>query len=290
MRRTIVSALFVLSSLTGISQEVHLTDSVIFIDDKPAAFFYKAVNNSVPRYNMEVYSLKGGLLINATVVKFNPPVQELKPFYYYEIAFPNEHDTASVYIEDEAFPLALAKLIASYKLITNDQVSAVALSKFKETYTGIPALTAKIKEMEDYLDETRHFSEQIKRDRTKPVKIVNDKIIMQDGVKIGTVREVESYNTNYTQTTYVSQNSNRGSVTVPGDGLRLSPVQKVMIFFVNGRQVDFENSNAYFDKSNLIEGSGKRLYDISKTKKITPGSYNDRVLKRVCYLIEEWAL
>lgn len=290
MKRTIVPVLFVLLALTGISQEVHLTDSVIFIDGKPAAFFYKAVNNSIPRYNMEVYSLKGDLLINATVVKFNPPVDELKPFYYYEIAFPGQQDTASVYIEDEAFPLVLAKLIASYKLIDTDQISTAALSKFKENYSGIPALTAKIKEMENYLDETRHFSEQIKRDRSKPVKIVNDKIIMQDGVKIGTVREIENYNTSYTQTTYVSQNSNRGAVTVPGDGFRPSPVQKIMIFFVNGRQVDFEKKNAYFDNSDLREGSGKGLYDISKTKKITPGSFTDRVLKRVCYLIEAWAL
>ena len=52
-------------------------------------------------------------------------------------------------------------------------------------YKGNELLQSKIKEFETYLNENRYLNEQVVRDRTKPVTIVNNKVIMQDGKKIG---------------------------------------------------------------------------------------------------------
>ncbi len=290
MKQLFIAVLSFVTATASFSQNIHLSDSVIYIDDKPVALYYKTVNESMPHYDMDIYSLKGNLLVQASVIKFNAPVAEFKPFYYYEIIFKDQQDTAAVYIEDEAFPIVFAKIMAAYKLIGNDKVSKAAVSKFKKTYPGFSLLDAKIKLFKDYLIETRRFDEQVIRDRSKPVTISHDRIIMQDGIKIGIIREEENliakdYNYSASQNSMATMiNSNTFTHT------RVDSKKKLIIYFTNGNKVDFERNYSDGEYSRQKEETGKSLYEISKTPKIVPGSFADQMLKKVCFLIEEYAL
>lgn len=288
MIRFLPVALFCLVTITVHSQNIQLSDSVIYIDDKPVALYNKSINKSILRYDMDVYNLKGSLLLQATVVKFNAPVAELKPFYYYEIVFTELQDTAAVYIEDEAFPIALAKIIAHYKLINNYKLDKSGVSKFKHNYPGFVNLDAKIKYFKDYLVETRRLKDQVVRDRTKPVIIYDDRIIIQDGVKIGTIREEENlitkdYFTGSPQYTNYSTTYNNVLTNV-------NVKKYFQAYFVNGSKVEFQKKYTEGQVSKQKEETGYSLYEISKPSTLTPNSFADQVLKRVCFLIEEYAL
>jgi len=287
-------------TITGslFAQDVRLNDSVIFINNKPVALYTKQLSKSPQRYNMEVYSFDDYLLIKAEVIKFDAPVDELKPFYYYELTFPPTADTFAMYIEDEAFPITLAKIIRDYGLINKNQLNKKNLSSFVSTYYGGPALTEKIRSFEDYLNETRYFNEQVKRDRTKPVTIINEHIIMQDGVRIGQVVAYPKYKE--TKLPVVSSASDTSGYGIPFAAVadyEISSANEIQILMDNGRRVD---DNRYFkswrwqERANKITSAKpvreRSLYDISKEANKNISANIDQLLMRVCYLIEDFVL
>jgi len=299
MKKIILFLSACLITVISFAQDVRLSDSVIFINDKPIALYSKELSKSTPRYNMEVYSFDDYVLIKAEVVKFNAPVAELKSFYYYELTFPPTTDTFAMYIEEEAFPLVLGKIIKDYGLIDKNELNKKNLARFIGQYYGGPALAAKIKSFEDYLVETRYFNEQEKRDRSKPVTIINDRIIMQDGVKIGLIIQVQ--NSDIKKQIYEP-------VTTVYDSSRIGVRQRILteevvttsnetqIQLYSGRRVDnlryYKNWSSERTKRAVPTktGSERSLYQVSKAANKRLGANTDYLLMKVCYLIEDYAL
>ncbi|MGB4845061.1 MAG: hypothetical protein WBP16_11390 [Ferruginibacter sp.] len=281
-----ISTLFVSTIFTVIlsAQDVRLNDSVIFINNKPIAFYAKELSNSTLRYNIEVYNANDYILIKAEVIKFNAPVPELKPFYYYELSFPPMADTFAIYIEDEAFPLVLAKIIRDYNLISNDQLNKKGVDRFIRSYEGGPALLAKIRSVEDYLNETRNLHEQVVRDRTKPVTIINDRIIMQDGIKIGTIRK-----TGEDPPIGKTAGTNQPPALTGQSEYNKAVANIYRIFLETERQASLYGQNYTGD---LRKGDlGYELYQLSRPKKNNGyGSVEDLILQRICLLIADYSL
>jgi hypothetical protein len=260
--------------------DVRLNDSVIFINNKPVALYDKEINNAAKRYSMGVYSFTDYVLIKAELLIFSAPVLELKPFYYYELTFPPTNDTLSVYIDEDLSGL-LAKLIRDYKLISNDELDKKGVKQLIAGYSGGPALVAKVKEMQDYLNETRQLDQQVVRDRTKPVKISKDKKIMQDGETIGsyinTTSERQVTNTTL-QTQFMESQSSFNKNVADGS----------IIYLENNNKA----SNSGYDyPDRLGKGEiGYKLYKLSMTKDMVPGSIEELMLIRICILIEDFRL
>lgn len=286
MKKITAILLSVFTSVVLFAQDIRLNDSVIFINNKPVALYTKEINNSPLHYNIEVYNFTYDLLIKAEVIKFENPVYELKPFYYYELTFPPAGDTFAIYIEEEAFPLVMGNFIRDYDLISKNKLNRKAVRDFKATYIGGPALLAKLNIYDDYLDRTRYYREQVKRDRTKPVTILNDRVIMQDGKRIGIITESKTYiNKDFYEYSPKNEKNNINSST--------SILNDTEIFLPSQRKVDFDNpKNIDYEhqQTKLREIIGKSLYVISKSKKTAIGSNTDLLLKKICYLIEEYAL
>lgn len=295
MKKNILCLLccFVASALPA--QEVRLNDSVIFINNKPVALYAKTLNNSPQRYNMEVYSFDDYVLIKAEVIEFTPPVGELNPFFYYELSFPPTGDTFDIYIEDEAFPLVLAKIINDYNLINKNELNKKNVARLISNYSGGPALAAKIKSVIDYLDETRHFKEQVLRDRTKPVTIINDRIIMQDGVKIGLIAAFEKSEVSNKPMSVVSDTTKFGTPIYEITDYEVATKTTVDIFFANGRKIDgFSYRHVSQSRSKKASANKskqtKSLYEVSKSKIKRISLYTDNLLMMVCFLIEDYSL
>lgn len=271
------------------AQDVRLNDSVIFINNKPVALYAKELNNSTPRYNMEVYSFDDYVLIKAEVIQFNAPLIDLEPFYYYEITFPPTADTFSIYIEEEAFPLVLAKIIRDYALINKNELNKKNITRFISHYYGGPALVAKIKSFENYLNETRHFNEQVKRDRTRPVTIINDKIIMQDGVKIGFFSYSETSRATDRPTSVIRDKSNYDIPFTIVEQNEIVYSRKNQAFLANGSEVYIGREYYdYWESRNIKKQIQSSLYEISKTKDLK--NAQESLLRHACFLIENYAL
>jgi hypothetical protein len=275
------------------AQDVRLNDSVIFINNKPVAQYAKTSGNSTPRYNMEVYSFDDYVLIKAEVIKFNAPVAQLKSFYYYELTFPPTADTFAIYLEEESFPLVLAKIIRDYDLINKNELNKKNVTRFIHEYYGGPALVAKVKSFEDYLNETRYFNEQEKRDRTKPVTIINDRVIMQDGVKIGLIAVNKNYQESKVPISVTRDTSNpRKPAVVAYDYITTSSTETA-ILFANGRKVENPDNYYRWNSGNFKKNGGStksNLYQISKEANKKIGNSSDEYLLYVCALIEDYAL
>jgi hypothetical protein len=220
-------------------------------------------------------------------MKYNAPVDNLKPFFYYQLIFPSVADTFLIYIEDEAFPLMLGKIIRDYKLINDSRINKNNVSNFKNHYPGGPALMAKVKTVEDYLNETRYYYEQVERDRTQPVTITNGGNVIQDNKTVGRVREIEIYGSNPRWDDMdLRSGYTKGFVPFVGESPRPKELE---ISLENSRIINLDQfSRKYFDGMRK-QDRGYKLYLASK-KNITPGSYEDHLLKRICYLIEDYAL
>ena len=282
MRTLLLSVLFS-SLLTGaFAQQIKLTDTVMYINDKATAYYFTELHKASQQYNVDVYSLADQYLIKAEVVKFTAPVRELKSFYYYELSFPSVPDTFMVTITDEAFPIVLAKMIRDYKLIFNDKISVHGLANLKAGYAGGTALQAKIQEQMNFLNGSRHFDEQVIRDRTKPVTIINDRVIMQDGKKIGTIQEIENL-------AVTNQTIQIQALGYESD-FNILKAYRALILFANGRRIDYNTEFSPLDMTLTKGQPGYTLYMNSRTKDIAPRSYKDQLLIRICYYIEDYAL
>jgi hypothetical protein len=281
MKKIITALLAVFFTTVLFAQEdVRLNDSVIFINNKPVALYDKQINNAAKRYSMGVYSFTDYVLMKAELLIFSAPVDELKPFYYYELTFPPTNDTISVYIEED-LSAALSKLIRDYKLISNDQLDKNGVKQLKAHYAGVPALAAKVKEMQDYLNDTRQLNQQVVRDRTKAVKITKEKKIIQDGEIIGsyvhTTTERQVTNTTL-QTQFLETQSSFNKNVADGS----------IIYLENNYKV---SSSGYSYPDRLGKGErGYKLYKASMSKDIVPGSIEELMLIRICILIEDFCL
>jgi hypothetical protein len=289
----LLSILILGVSSVGFTQDVQLANATIYFDNKPVALYTTSISKNLPRYNVEVSTLNGMPVIKAEVIEFAAPVTELKPFYYYELQFPTINERFSIYYEGEAFPMALAKLMAEYKLIAGDAIDTAAVKHFKETYEGRFALMARIFKMIDYLNLTRNFDDQVSRDRTKPVTILNERVIMQDGVQIGTINT----NTNYKETsipiyapiqvatfgkpvvnqTYVADHVITGST-------------ETEIHISNGHNLDIRHIRNDFSSVSKNSGTGYHLFQISQKDNYPLGSGSEDLLHWICFLIEDYDL
>jgi hypothetical protein len=169
------------------AQNATLNDSVIYIDNTPVAYYVKDLNETDLHYDVYIISLDKKMLLAAKVVKFEAPVKQLKSFYYYNIIMHSTKDTFAIYHKGQAFTQELAELIQKYNLIQNNSINEKNWYNFKYSYGGNAVLKLKIREYENFLNERNFFNEQVLRDRSKPVTIVDDKIIMQDNKKIGLI-------------------------------------------------------------------------------------------------------
>lgn len=297
MKLFLTTLLICLAAPALYAQDLRLNDSVIFINNKPIALYAKELSNSPQRYNMEVYSFSDYVLIKAEVIKFNAPVAELKPFYYYELTFPPTADTFAIYIEEEAFPLVLAKIIRDYNLISKNELIPKNVSRFISHYYGGPALLAKIRSFEDHLNETRYFNEQVVRDRSKPVTIINDRVIMQDGVKIGLITENKNFTVTNRPAGIAVDKSSYGQTIVSVTDQVINTSTETVILLYNGRRVDnlrYYTAWSREDPKNKTAQSTiaaeKNLYQVSKAANKNIGNYTDQLLMRVCFLIEDYSL
>ncbi len=295
MKKYILSIFIIISGLVSFAQDINLTDSVIYFDNKPVAYYVKELNQSNPHYDIYIISLDMKLLIAAKVVKFDAPVRELKPFYYYDIIFEDEKDTFSIYHEGQSFVQEIASLIKKYNLLQDNKISKNSWRKFKKEFNGNNLLKAKINEFETYLIENRYFNEQTERDRTKPVIIKDDKFLFQDGKKIGlvvTYTDVSGGGENLRNTykQVMTASGNYALVIAPEVALRpaATPAKYTQILLPSDRVVDaskviFENRSRRNKNYTLLT-----LFNISLP--LLKESRNEDFLWYVCQLVENYLL
>jgi len=279
------------SGFFAIAQDIHLSDSVIYNDNKPVAYYVKELNESSLRYNVYIISLNKELLIAAQVVKFEAPVMELKPFYYYDVIFQKEKDTFAIYHEGQAFTLELASLIQRYKLLDGNKINKNSLVKFKKEYSGNASLKAKIKEYETYLNDNRFLNEQTARDRTKPVIILNDKIIMQDGKKIGMIVTNTSTegqeNNNFT---FRKVNNDHTMAGIPTNGETAGPYSynQIQVLLPTNRVVDA--SPVLIDPPSFKTRKNKDHLLFQASLPFNKTASNENYLWGICQLVENYLL
>ena len=99
MKTILLTGYILFSGTISFCQEILLKDSVIYIDQKPAAFYTTTLSNSMPRYNMEVYNLQRKTVIEAEVIEFAAPVKELKSFFYKDHHLPDSINVNNTCLE-----------------------------------------------------------------------------------------------------------------------------------------------------------------------------------------------
>ncbi|MGG9962880.1 hypothetical protein [Ferruginibacter sp. SUN106] len=293
MKKYILTLIIFFSGFAATAQDINLTDSVIYFGNKPVAYYVKELNQSNPHYNIYIIGLNMKMLIAAQVVKFDAPVRELKPFYYYDVIFANEKDTFAIYHEGQAFAVELASLLKQYNLLDGNKINKYSLAKFKRDHIGNASLKAKIKEYEDYLDVNRYFNEQTVRDRTKPVTIVNDKIIMQDGKKIGLVVTNINNTSGGVSNTYKKVLTKDNTVAVEIDtkdrGTSNSASNEyTQIMLPTNRIVDASQVIIESKDRKRKHSNPPTLYEISVP--LNQSSRNEDQLWYVCQLVENYLL
>jgi len=279
--RFIIAGLF-FPALAASAQQINLTDTVILFDNKPVANFYTDLNKPSQQYNVDVYSLSDQYLVKAEVLKFTAPVDQLRSFFYYEMTFPPTGDTLTLLPGNEPFPVVLAKMIRDYKLLDAGNLNKAGITRLKGNYPEGQALKVNNKEQMNNLNQTRYFDEQVLRDRTKPVVLLNNRVIMQDGKKIGTIAEFE----NLQVTNQTVQIQPLGTES----DFNLVKAMRAQIYFENGRLLNYANDYNLLDKGLSKGQRGYALYERSAGKTIVPRSYTDALLQRICYYIEDFAL
>lgn len=267
---------------SGTAQQIKLTDTVILFDDKPVAYFFTDLNKPSQQYNVDVYNLADLYMIKSEVLKFTAPVDQLRSFYYYEMTFPPTSDTLTLIPGDEPFPVVLAKMIRDYRLIEKGSLNKTGISNLRNNCPAVMALQVKIQEQMNYLNQTRYFNEQVVRDRTKPVVLINNRVIMQDGKKIGTIAEFENLQ--------VTNQSVQIQALGAESDFNLLKATRTQIFFENGRQLNYVNDYNLLNRGLSKGQRGYVLYEKSVDKTIVPRSYTDALLQRICFYIEDYGL
>jgi uncharacterized protein YutD len=226
-----------------------------------------------------VLNLQNKNIITANVKKMHAPVKELKSFFYYDIIFPDLKDSFSIYYDKEAFSIHLAAIINNYQLIKNDQLNAEGVIKFKQQYSQ-QLLADKIDAMKNYLNETRNYHLQVKRDSTKPVFIINERSIMQDSVIIGYFN-ISNLPVNF-------ENAAKQNPLARTESI-INPKQNIEIRLPGGNLVEQRYFDEYFS-SMQKKDPGYNLFQKSKPKKMSMGNLNSYLLGLVCSLVENYTL
>lgn len=288
MKRYLLTFIISCTVLTAFAQDVRLTDSVIYFDNKPVAYYVKELNQTSPHYNVYVISMDKKLLIAAQVAEFEAPVRELKPFYYYNLIFKDQKDTVAIYHEGQAFTLELATVLKQYHLLDGNKINKDSLSHFKEAYNGNALLLAKIREFETYLNDYRFFNEQVVRDRTKPVTIVNDKIIMQDGKKIGIIAINTDPDGDFTFVNVKNPENNNMGIPTNNVDVGVANYKNIQVILTTQRMVDASKVLIdQADKRNRHDGTHP-LYESSV--KVNKTYRNEAILWAICQLVENYLL
>jgi len=287
MKKYLLSLFISCTVLAAAAQEINITDSVIYFDKKPVAYYVKELNLTSPHYNVYVISMDKKLLIAAQVAEFEAPVRELKTFYYYNLIFKDQKDTVAIYHEGQAFTLELATLLQQYHLLDGNKINNDSLSHFKKVYNGNALLLAKVKEFETYLNENRFFNEQVVRDRTKPVTIVNDRIIMQDGKRIG-IYTTGSTDGDLTFVNVRSPTDPNISIPINNADVGMISYKYMQVILPTQRTVDATKVLIdQSDKRNRHDGTHP-LYDSSV--KLNKVYLNEAILWAICQLVENYLL
>ncbi len=288
-------------SATSNAQNVSLNDSVIYVDNTPVAYYVKALNETDLHYDVYIISLDKKMLLAAKVVKFEAPVKQLKPFYYYNIIMHATKDTFAVYHKGQAFTQELAELIQKYNLIQNNSISKKNWYNFKHSYDGNAALKLKIRDYENFLNERKFFNEQVLRDRSKPVTIVDDKIIMQDNKKIGLIVPPKNSQSqgDFTRVTVTpvttASNQTAFAVSVKESGNASTEPTKLIgynapfaVQLLSDRIVDPSNDYIVPPRDKKTQSDPPGLYQISLP--LNKSAQNEDMLWVICQYIENYLL
>ena len=245
---------------------------------------------------MDIFTLDGSYAIEAVLFEFAAPVREQKPFYYYELRFPATMDTLSIFYDGTDFTRHLAEQAVKYKLLPgkDDKANKEAVRQFREQYTGIAVLENKVEEIRTFLNYTRNFSAQVIRDRTKPVTLVNNRVIMQDDVMVGTI----NLSKDLTQTNAALRSpASRGRPSGMGSFSTISTTDyetrvknEAEIFLPGGVQVQTLRLSDHYTNINNKKEIGYTLFSISRKKNYNSGEGDDFVIRFLCFLIEDHRL
>ncbi|MBC7935742.1 MAG: hypothetical protein H7Y86_10370 [Rhizobacter sp.] len=261
------------------AQKMLFQNDIVYTDGKPVAIFKKKTHGGDGAMSIDVFSTGNKLLVQLVAKKMKAPIRELASFYYHDIIFPSTRDSLSVYNPGEALSLHLFSLIDQYKLIQNQAIDSSAVEALKKGYSQ-KRFDDKINQMVQYLEDTRNYHNQVERDRTKPVYILNEKNIMQDSVLIGRFVIADMP---------VSENFYRNSSLLAQTEQSINPRQNIDVLLKSGHIVDKRFYMEYFP------GAGQRLlgstlYKQSKPKNMSDGNYYAKLLGLACCLIENYAL
>jgi hypothetical protein len=175
-----------LSAVSITAQDMKLLDEVVYENKTPVAYFSKLLysnNNPNNISGLLVYNNTKKLLFTVIPKKVVVQLSKIDPFYYYDINFLQANDSISIYPQ-EALSLHIFNLIKDYRLIKNGDIDSAALANLQTNYDR-SAFNAKMLPVWQFMYEPKNFERQVKRNRDKPVYLINESIIMQDSVKIG---------------------------------------------------------------------------------------------------------
>lgn len=174
------------------AQPLTASNSTIYKGDAEFLYYKSEVTDVLPRYNYEILNTSRKPILEAFARMYEVPVKELKTFYYYTIIFPDTQDSLAVYFNGGLFIDTLSHIIEQYSLVKYDKIDTAAKRKFLITYNVQPILS-RLADMQEYLEDYRWLSDQVVRDRKKPVIIKNNNEIFQDGKKIGYMKDLYGY-------------------------------------------------------------------------------------------------
>jgi hypothetical protein len=273
-----------------------MNDTLVLVDQQPFALYLTQPNSFSPLPNTDLFTLDGGYAIEAVLFEFAAPVRELKPFYFYELRFPVTGDTISVFYDGNNFPRHLAEQTVKYGLLPgkDEKANKEAVSKFREKYAGVAAMEKKVDEISSFLNYTRNFSAQVVRDRTKPVTLVNNRAIMQDGVMVGTInlgKDLTQTNAALQPPTSRPRANGAGNFsTISTTDYETRVKTEAEIFLPGGVQVQTIRLSDHYTNINNKNEIGYPLFALSRKKNYKSGEGDDFVLRFLCFLIEDHRL
>ncbi len=287
---------FLGACLYGQAQPIDLNDSVIFNAKKPFALYINTPNSFSALPNTDIFTLAGDYAIESVLFEFPAPVRELKPFFFHELRFPATGDTLSIIYEGNDFTRHLAEQTARYGLLPgkDDSANRVAVRKFREEYEGIRNYEKKIHEVESFLNYTRQFNLQAVRDRSQPVTLVNNRVIMQDGIMIGTINLAKDLTqTNAALQSPVSRPRASGARTYSTIGTTDYETRiktEAEVFFPGGFMVQTTRLSDHYTNINNKQEVGYKLYSVSRKKNYKNGEGDDFIIRFLCFLVEDYRL
>lgn len=173
------------SFVPSFAQSIELLNNVVYENKKPIAYFSKLLykNNPDNVTGLYVYNSQKKLIASVVPKLVSVPLSDIKPFYYHHISFLRTNDSLLIYPE-EALSLHIFKIIKDYRLIHDGEIDSSSLSRLLTSYDR-SSFVQKMSPVWQHLYNLKQFGNQVKRDRSKPVYLVNEAVIMQDSIKVG---------------------------------------------------------------------------------------------------------